>query len=345
MEKAIEIREKVLRFWSEYERYLTYAVKFIVSLLVFCYINGTVGFMSTISSFPVALILALVCCVLPMNFMLIVAAGLIILNLYVLSMEVALTAFVIFAIIFFVYFRFAPKDTLLFAVTPLMCAMHMPYVLPIGTGLLRKAYSIAAVAAGTVVFFFLDGIYDNVTALQATTVGTEGEDAVKMTITAAQLLSNKEMYLTVVIFILSAVVVYVIRGLVIDYAWKVAIVSGALVQISGLFAGYLLFDIQGRTIPMIFGNIIAVVLALGLEFLCMDLDYSRTERVQFEDDEYYYYVKAVPKRMMATSEKSVKQYTEFFPFESFKDKKKRQENKVSRKAIAEELDIDEDLLK
>ena len=33
---------------------------------------------------------------------------------------------------------------------------------------------------------------------------------------------------------------------------------------------------------------------------------SRTERVQFEDDEYYYYVKAVPKMYVAVKEKQVK---------------------------------------
>ena len=36
------------------------------------------------------------------------------------------------------------------------------------------------------------------------------------------------------------------------------------------------------------------------------MDYSRTEVVQFEDDEYYYYVKAVPKNVLATPEKKVK---------------------------------------
>jgi hypothetical protein len=34
----------------------------------------------------------------------------------------------------------------------------------------------------------------------------------------------------------------------------------------------------------------------------MNLDYARTERVQFEDDDYYYYVKAVPKKMVAVRE-------------------------------------------
>ena len=36
------------------------------------------------------------------------------------------------------------------------------------------------------------------------------------------------------------------------------------------------------------------------------MDYSRTEKVQFEDDEYYYYVKAVPKMTVAAPAKTVK---------------------------------------
>ena len=36
------------------------------------------------------------------------------------------------------------------------------------------------------------------------------------------------------------------------------------------------------------------------------MDYSRTEKVQFEDDEYYYYVKAVPKMTVAAQTKTVK---------------------------------------
>ena len=39
------------------------------------------------------------------------------------------------------------------------------------------------------------------------------------------------------------------------------------------------------------------------------LDYSRVERVQFEDDEYYYYVKAVPKASVTQEDKKVKQIT------------------------------------
>lgn len=344
MEKFIEIRDRVFRFWSEYEIYLNYAVKFIIALGLFSYINMTIGFMGQINSVPVMLLLALVCCLLPQGVTLLAGAGLVILHLYVLSMEVALTALLLFFVIFLLYFRFSPKEGKLFAITPILCAFHMPYILPIGTGLLRKAHSVAAVACGTVIYYFVDGVYQNVTALQATIAGTGDVEASKITITATQILTNKEMYLTIVIFTLSAIVVSVIRKLTIDHAWKVAIVSGALVQISGLFAGYLLFDINEKTISMIIGNVVAIVLGLVLELLFMDLDYSRTERVQFEDDEYYYYVKAVPKRMVSTRDKSVKQYNGKTSFEKKKTKKVQQENLVSRRAIAEELDIDEDLL-
>jgi len=34
---------------------------------------------------------------------------------------------------------------------------------------------------------------------------------------------------------------------------------------------------------------------MAAAFLTVGLDYPHTEKVQFEDDDYYYFVKAVPK--------------------------------------------------
>ena len=237
MTKLLEIKKEIFIFCGQYEIYLKFVYKFVVAFTLFALINGTIGFMESISTIPIALVLALICCVLPQSMTLVIAAALVALDLYVLSLEVAVTALLIFALVFFIYFRFAPKDGLLFILTPICFALHIPYVLPIAAGLLRKIYSVAAVACGTIVFFFLNGIYENVTALQATSVGEEAMEATKMTITAGQLLANKEMYLTVAVFILSAIVVNVVRKMTIDHAWKVAIAAGALVQVSGLFVG------------------------------------------------------------------------------------------------------------
>lgn len=59
-------------------------------------------------------------------------------------------------------------------------------------------------------------------------------------------------------------------------------------------------------IGLILGSIVSVLLVKVLQFFVFNVDYSRTEMVQFEDDEYYYYVKAVPKNTVATPEKRVK---------------------------------------
>ena len=53
-------------------------------------------------------------------------------------------------------------------------------------------------------------------------------------------------------------------------------------------------------------RLVARYLGVGMMISIFSLDYSRTEYVQFEDDEYYYYVKAVPKISIAVPQKKVK---------------------------------------
>lgn len=345
MTKLIELKDKVFKFCAEYETWLRIVFKFVLALTFFGIINDSIGFMEEISTFPVALVLALICCVLPQSATIILASILVLLNLYALSLEVALTALIIFIVLFLLYFRFAPGDSVLFILTPILYKLRIPYVLPIGSSLLRSVYSVFAIACGTISFYFVDGIYQNVTSLASTIVDGEDAATVKFTITVSQLLSNKEMYLMVVVSVLTSIVVFVVRRLSVEHAWKIAIVSGVLVQISGLFAGYLLFSISGKSIGMIIGNVVALLIGFVLEFLFMDLDYERTEHIQFEDDDYYYYVKAIPKKMVTSSEKTVKHFGHTSPIGKRVPSSKTKMIKEDKKSdIAEELEIDENLL-
>ena len=95
----------------------------------------------------------------------------------------------------------------------------------------------------------------------------------------------------------------------------------------------MLLGISGKTVSVLIGNVISLLIAFVIQFLFFNLDYSRTERLQFEDDEYYYYVKAVPKAVVSGANKQVKRF-------SGKDEKER----LTKKRFAEEMDIDEELL-
>ena len=53
-------------------------------------------------------------------------------------------------------------------------------------------------------------------------------------------------------------------------------------------------------------TIISILLAYILQFFVLAVDYSRTEYTQFEDDDYYYYVKAIPKVKVTATDVQVK---------------------------------------
>ena len=318
--------------------------------MLFTVINMNIGFMEKISRFPIALILALVCAILPVNATIWLAAFVVLADMYALSMEVAVTTLVLFAALFFLYFRFAPKDGFAAVLTPVCFKLNIPYVMPIGCSLLRDAYSVVAIICGTVIYYFLDGIHQNSGTLK--NVVADGETAAttsKFDISVGQLLSNKEMYLVIAIFTITAIVVYLVRRLEVEHAWTLAIISGVLIEVVGLFAGYLVLNVSGKTLGLLIGNILSLLISFVIQFLFMNLDYARTERVQFEDDDYYYYVKAVPKKMVAVKEVTVKHFGNTASMGKRIDRSKRtltpEEEETSRKVIAKELDIDEDLLK
>lgn len=350
MTNLLEIKDRLIRFYSKYETYLFPVVKFIVAIVLFTVINMNIGFMEKISQFPIALILALVCAILPVNATIWLAAFVVLADMYALSMEVAVTTLVLFAALFFLYFRFAPKDGFAAVFTPVCFKLNIPYVMPIGCSLLRDAYSVVAIICGTVIYYFLDGIHQNSGTLK--NVVADGETAAttsKFDISVGQLLSNKEMYLVIAIFTITAIVVYLVRRLEVEHAWTLAIISGVLIEVVGLFAGYLVLNVSGKTLGLLIGNILSLLISFVIQFLFMNLDYARTERVQFEDDDYYYYVKAVPKKMVAVKEVTVKHFGNTASMGKRIDRSKRtltpEEEETSRKVIAKELDIDEDLLK
>lgn len=120
------------------------------------------------------------------------------------------------------------------------------------------------------------------------------------------MLENKAMYVTLAAFVATVIVVYFIRRLSVEYAWTIAMVTGALLDVLVMLFGDLMYNTNLSVVGLIVGSVVSVALAKALEFLVFNVDYSRTEYVQFEDDEYYYYVKAVPKNTVSVPQKRVK---------------------------------------
>ena len=110
MTKWIELREKIRKIYGKHNRLILAVVKFILALFLFLLINHYVGYMEKLHHVYIAVALALICAMLPVNMTVLLAAVFTVVHLYALSMEVAVTALLIFLLMFFLYFRFSPKN-------------------------------------------------------------------------------------------------------------------------------------------------------------------------------------------------------------------------------------------
>lgn len=303
MTGLLVFREQLRKFYSKYELYITPASKFLLALVSILVINASIGYMSELKNFAVVLVLSLMCSFLPMNFTVVLAALVTLGHLYRFSIECAIVALAVFLLLFILYFRFSPKDTVVVLFTPICFVLKIPYVIPIAIGLVGTPFSAVSVASGVIVYYMLHYMNES-----ASVLSTFEEDGAleKFRYVIDGLMGNKAMYVTIVAFVATLIVVYFIRRLSIDYAWTIAIITGALLDILIVLFGELLYNTKISIIGLILGSLVAVGVAKILEFLVFNVDYSRTERVQFEDDEYYYYVKAVPKNTVAAPQKRVK---------------------------------------
>lgn len=296
-------KQYVKNFISKYEVYLKPLFKLILALVTLMIINGKIGYMHRLDNISIVLIASLMCSFMPMNFIVFLAAAFTVLHMYALSLECAAIALVLFLILFLLYFRFSPKDTLVVLLTPLSFMIGIPYVIPLTMGLLGTPASAISVGCGIIVTYLINYIADSAPTLS----GMETEDiATRFRFIIDGFLDNRAMVLTIAAFAVTIILVYLIRRLAVDYAWTIAIIAGALADVMILLVGDLMFDTNVSILNLIIGTVFSVLIAKIVEFFAFHVDYSRTEKVQFEDDEYYYYVKAVPKITVAVPSRTVK---------------------------------------
>lgn len=307
MVQLLKIKEHIYRFIGKYEIYTIAVFRFLVAFAAFTLINQKIGYMDLLKEYPIPLLFALLCSFLPSGMMLFLGAVLILLNCYALSLELCGIVALIFVILFCIYFRFSSKKGMYAVLTPVLGVAGIPYVVPVASGLLSRVYAVVSVVCGEMVFFLLKNINENA-ALFSAKDGITKKSVVTLAVT--EIFTDKEMYIFLGGFAAAAIVVSCIRKLTVDHGRTIAAVIGIAVEMGIICSGEIYIGESGRIVKVIAGCIISLLIVLVLDFMTLSVDYSRVEHTQFEDDEYYYYVKAIPKVAMTTPEKTVKKINE-----------------------------------
>ncbi len=307
MSTLLVYKERLQQIYAKYSMYITKALQFVFGLLLFGAVNSNIGFMKSASSIVCTLGLALLCAFLPLLIMTLAAVALVLVHLYALSLPIAGVAAAVFLMMYIFYFRFTPRKSWVVLIAVLAFVYKIPVIVPVAFGLMGTPVYIVPAACGVIAYYLVHFVKTSSAALQGADAG--GMINGLMTFTK-QFISNKEMWTMVAAVALSLLIVYAIRTRSVDHAWKIASAAGAVVAVMVGMAGNLAMGLHISYALLIGSAVLAVCAGLVLEFLFFSVDYTRTEHIQFEDDEYYYYVKAVPKVGVAVPEKSVKHITE-----------------------------------
>ena len=328
MTTLLEMKQKIKNFYGEHDTWLLPLLKFLLAFLVFQTINSTLGFLEALDNIFIVLILSIICAVLPLNGMAVLGCIMIVAHCYGVGVEVAAFSVLLLLLLMILFLRFTSRDNLALILTPAAFSLHMPAAVPVGAGLLRGPSCAVPACCGVVLYYFMEVVSDRSTVLQ----GKETESVQKLQILLDALINNQEMWLNILAFVVVLMVVYLISRTSSDYSWRIGDAAGAIIYILIMILGGMFLNVNINIGSVILSGVLAAVVGLVIEFAALGVDYSRSETTQFEDDEYVYYVKAVPKSFVAQAEKKIKNIST----ESVESQEKEEQEAAPVERVGEE---------
>jgi len=299
----LEIREVILKAYQKVRAVVNPVVKFLFALLVFSSINSSFGFDPKFTKISVTILLSAISAFTPSAIMVLLAMVLILLQVYSVSVFVAIPLLVIFIVLYLMLLRFSPKEVIAAVAIPVLAKYNLHYAVPILLGSVSSPVAVLPTICGVIVYHVLDII-----KLAATREVSKNLDEIiglYMDIFDA-ILENKQMIMMIAVFSVVIVVVWFIRRFSFDYSFQISIGAGVMVNILGFLIADLKYDVTVSVGSLILMSVLSGLIAMICDYMKRILDYTAVERVQFEDDDYYYYVKAVPKVNISLREMDIK---------------------------------------
>lgn len=300
----LELREKMKKIYASYNVYIRPAVKFVLALLSFIVLNASIGYMSKLNNPFLSILLSILCAFLPGQLMILVLSLFMMAHLYAISAELAVIALCVLVVMYLLYLRFAPKMGYVIIITLMMCGLKLYAAVPVIIGIGLGAASIVPVSFGMLIYVIVKTASEYEAALTNSSV----TDTVQhISYLAESFVNDRAFVVMVLAAVVTIIVIACIKRMTIDNAWTYALIAGAVVEFLIYIVGILALHAKFGIVSLILGLIIGIVGGYVCKVLLFSVDYKRTEYVQFEDDEYYYYVKAVPKVTVVNEDVRVKQ--------------------------------------
>ena len=302
---------------------------FLLTLFSLLLINTYSQNVGIISNKIIILLISLICAFLPIEGIGGVVSIYILLCYYNLSMiSMGLVAIILIIIIIF-YLRFKSSAMLYIMLIPIAIFFKVPLLIPVFIGFMYNPTSILSDVFGIVMYYVI--------ALMSKFEGVSSTNIAKsINIINKNVFGNKSMLILLITASLATIITYVIKKIDNRYSTLLSINISTVVSYIILFILQSLFLNNVNIITVLIQMLVSLALINILFLLSNNLNYSKTSILDYEDDDYYYYVRAIPKVKLdesdgeeAMQEEYQENSSQYSPGEYTKELPLYQQGKVS----------------
>ena len=306
MKKILDIRNRIEHFYKQHSRIGGYILRLILCVAVFFALRGNLGYNTFLSNVWVIIGISVLCAFLKIKFSLLAMLAYIVVQISTLSVGIGMMIMCMLILMYLLYLRFAEQYGIVLIVMPLMFILRIPLLIPLVLGIIAPVSAVIALAFGNVVYYAIH--YVNMNSAVISGLPADMSEINKASMVLRGIFSYKEFLYTLGIMILVFVVVFFVKKINTNQSFLIAILSGTGAYMIAMILANLLFGTisSNKLMTIIISSIISAVISLFVASVIMPLDYSRTEMLEFEDEEYYYFVRAVPKANIARESVNVK---------------------------------------
>lgn len=297
------LKSKIKNFYEKHYRLVRGILKVCVVFAVLLIITTQMNYQTMLGQYWLLLGIALICGVTPDLVSILSILAVVEGEIYQVSQLLAISLILVILIYYLLFGRLTKKQSIILLSVPVLSVIHLGYVVPIVAGLFFSPIMLPAMMVSVFLYFVMTGVQEY--ALAVSRVTEESTPVAALQYLVEYLKGNRLFLILLTAFVLTFVCTYLIRRTKIQYASQVAILVGAILILSILLLSNIALDLEVDLLRVVISILCSVAIAYVVQFFRMTLDYQGTRKLQFEDDEYYYYVTAVPKFKVAVVDKTL----------------------------------------
>lgn len=304
MTGLLTVRDTIRDFLRKYDEITTPLLRFVAAFIVFHSINKMYGYSSLFDKSIILFLMSVICALVSDQVAVLVGGVMILVHAMSVSLEIGVMFLILVVLIYCMYMRMFQECGWILAFVPIMLMLKLYYAVPLVVVIFSGAAGIVPTAFGVILYYFSicvreiqDGKMLEEEKFQAYTYIVDG------------IIKNKNILAMIIAAAIVILLTYIIYMLPFDYSWYVAIGVGG---ICNMIVTSMVNSVVGAQAAsgLVGGSLLGIILALFVQVCKRVADYSKKESVQFEDDDYYYYVKAIPKYNMGKKEQPKKEAPE-----------------------------------